>query len=187
LRLRSTELAKNFSIEFEEMFSAEMFGAHSPAETPNRQVDIDGSMVETLFAPEDGVEARLVELVNGADESIFLLAYSFTSDGLAEALIAAQSRGVGISGVLDAAQIANAGGEFERLLANGVDLRVDGEDGSMHHKVLIIDSEIVVTGSYNFSANAELRNDENLLVMHDLEVASKYMEEFWRLWELASP
>lgn len=187
IRLRSMELAENFTAEFEEMFSQRLFGAHSPADTPNRRVIIDGSRIETCFAPEDGVEARLVVLINQAEESIYLLTYSFTSDALAEALLVAHERGVEIRGVIDKAQAANAGGEFENLTTNGVDIRLDGEGGSMHHKVMIIDGEVVVTGSYNFSANAERRNDENLLVIHDAESASKYLEEFWRLWELALP
>jgi len=187
IMLRSTELAENYEAEFEEMFLNRLFGAHSPADTPNPQVAIGGSIVETYFAPEDGVEARLVDLVNEAEESIYLLTYSFTSDALADALIDAQGRGVEIRGVMDKAQAANAGGEFERLVVNGMQVRLDGEDGSLHHKVMIIDEQVVVTGSYNFSANAEKHNDENLLVIHDADLASGYMEEFQRLWELALP
>ncbi|HLD94106.1 MAG TPA: phospholipase D-like domain-containing protein [Anaerolineales bacterium] len=187
IRLRSTEIAENYEAEFDEMFSQGLFGAHSPANTPNRKITINGSIVETYFSPEDRVEARLVELVNSAEDSVYFLAYSLTSDALAEAMIAAQVRGVKILGVIDKAQAANAGGEFERLTANGIEIRLDGEEGRMHHKVLIIDGEIVVTGSYNFSANAEKRNDENLLVIHNAELASKYMEEFWSIWDLGLP
>lgn len=186
LMLRSTELAMNYEDEFEEMFSEGMFGAHSPANTPNHQITIDDAIIETYFSPEDRVETRLVDLVGDAEESICFLTFSLTSDALAEALLVAWDRGVEIRGVIDKAQSANAGGEFEQLTTNGIDIRLDGEDGSMHHKVLIIDGKIVVTGSYNFSANAEKRNDENLLVIHDAGLASKYMEEFWQIWELAS-
>jgi phosphatidylserine/phosphatidylglycerophosphate/cardiolipin synthase-like enzyme len=187
LQLQSIELAENYLAEFEEMFGQGMFGAHSPANTPNPQVEIDGALVETYFAPEDGVEAKLVDLVNRAQDNVYLLAYSFTSDDLAEALLAAQARGVEVRGVMDKSQAANAGGEYERLLARGIEISLDSEYGSMHHKVLIIDGEIVVTGSYNFSANAEKRNDENVLVIHSADLASKYLEEFWRLWEIANP
>jgi phosphatidylserine/phosphatidylglycerophosphate/cardiolipin synthase-like enzyme len=187
LRITSEEIAANYLAEFGEMFSEAMFGAHSPANTPKPQVLVDGTLVETYFAPEDGVEAKLVDLVNRAQTSVFILAYSFTSNDLAESLLAAQARGVEIRGVMDASQAANAGGEYERLLASSIEIRLDGEDGNMHHKVLIIDGEIVVTGSYNFSANADRRNDENVLVIHSADLVSKYLEEFWRLWEIANP
>ena len=185
VRLRSTELVENYEAEFEEMFTQKYFGAHSPINTVHREVEIDGVIVETYFAPEDGVQSRLVELVNNAKESIYFLTYSFTSDELAEAVLAAKQRGIEIHGEMDKAQAANAGGEFDRFVENGIDVRLDGEGGSMHNKVLIIDGKIVVTGSYNFSANAEKRNDENLLVIHDAGIASEYLEEFQRIWDLA--
>ena len=185
VRLRSTDLAENYEAEFDEMFTQNLFGAHSPANTAHREVEIDGIIVEIYFAPEDGVQSRLVELVNEAEESIYFLTYSFTTDKLAEAILAARERGVDIHGVMDKAQAANAGGEFDRFVENDIDVRLDGEGGSMHNKALIIDGEIVVTGSYNYSANAEKRNDENLLVIHDAGIASKYLEEFQRIWDLA--
>jgi phosphatidylserine/phosphatidylglycerophosphate/cardiolipin synthase-like enzyme len=55
----------------------------------------------------------------------------------------------------------------------------------MHHKVIIIDKRIVVTGSYNFSSNARTRNDENTLILHSSEIAEIYVEEFDRVWEIA--
>ncbi len=187
VRLRSTELAENYEAEFDEMFTQNLFGAYSPANTPNRQIEIDHVVVENYFAPEDGVQSRIVELINAANESIYFLTYSFTTDELAEAMLAAKARGVEIHGVMDKAQAANAGGEFTRFVENGIDVRLDGEGGSMHNKVLVIDGEIVVTGSYNFSANAEKRNDENLLVIHDAGLASMYLEEFQKIWKLAMP
>jgi len=187
VRLRSGELAENYEAEFEEMFSQRLFGAHSPDDTPNREVEIGNMEVENYFAPEDGALSRLVELINGAVMSIYFLTYSITTDELAQAILLARARGVEIQGVMDKGQSANAGGEFDHFVESGIDVRLDGEEGNMHNKVLIIDGEIVVTGSYNFSANAEKRNDENLLVIHSPEVASMYMEEFQRIWELSLP
>jgi len=62
---------------------------------------------------------------------------------------------------------------------------LDGNPQSMHHKVIIIDGQIVVTGSYNFSKNAKTRNDENTLILHSLEIADLYFDEFERVWEIA--
>jgi phosphatidylserine/phosphatidylglycerophosphate/cardiolipin synthase-like enzyme len=55
----------------------------------------------------------------------------------------------------------------------------------MHHKVIIIDDQIVVTGSYNFSQSAKTRNDENTLIIHSPEIAEIYKQEFERVWSLA--
>jgi phosphatidylserine/phosphatidylglycerophosphate/cardiolipin synthase-like enzyme len=64
-------------------------------------------------------------------------------------------------------------------------VRLDGNPKSMHHKVIIIDGQIVVTGSYNFSKSAKTRNDENTLILHNSEIAKLYLDEFERVWEIA--
>jgi len=92
-------------------------------------------------------------------------------------------KGVLVRGVFDESQAkSNLGGEYEHLLESGVEVRLDGNPRGMHHKVILIDDRIVVTGSYNFSNNAKTRNDENTLIVHSAEVAALYREEFERVW-----
>jgi phosphatidylserine/phosphatidylglycerophosphate/cardiolipin synthase-like enzyme len=101
-------------------------------------------------------------------------------------MIDAFNSGVSVSGVFDESQaLSNIGGEYAHLLENGVDVRLDGNPKSMHHKVIIIDDQIVVTGSYNFSQSAKTRNDENTLIIHSPEIAEIYKQEFERVWSLA--
>ena len=81
----------------------------------------------------------------------------------------------------------NTGTEFDNLKGAGIDVRLDGNPRNMHHKVIIIDGSIVVTGSYNFSRSAEERNDENILVIHSPEVAEAFLEEFDKILAEAKP
>jgi len=88
--------------------------------------------------------------------------------------------------VMDEEQInSNQGTEFDPFRQAGLDVLIDGLDGQMHHKVFIIDERIVVLGSYNFSQAAEERNDENLLIVYDEQIAEQFMQEFERVYELA--
>jgi phosphatidylserine/phosphatidylglycerophosphate/cardiolipin synthase-like enzyme len=90
---------------------------------------------------------------------------------------------VSFQGVLEKSQVlSNKGGDYENLLDNGVKVGLDGNPGSMHHKVIIIDERVVVTGSNNFSNSAKTRNDENTLVIHSPEMAGLYRQEFERVW-----
>ncbi|MBW2972476.1 hypothetical protein KY359_05560, partial [Candidatus Woesearchaeota archaeon] len=63
--------------------------------------------------------------------------------------------------------------------------RWDGNKANMHHKVFVIDNKTVVTGSFNPTSNADTKNDENVLIIHDPEVAQKFSEEWERVWEEA--
>jgi len=183
LRLRSTRLAENYLAEFDEMFLNDQFGPGSPNRTPHPRLTIDDTEIEVYFSPDDNTAARLVELINNAERSIYFMVYSFTADDIAAALIEKTQQGVSVAGVLEESQVdSNIGTDFDRLRSAGVIIRLDGNSDKMHHKVMIIDDQIVVTGSYNFSASAEKYNDENTLILHDPVIASQYLREFERVF-----
>ena len=186
IRIQSADLAEDYLAEFEEMFLDHQFGSDSPSNTPQPLININGTPVEVYFSPDDATMKRVIELVQGAQENVLFMAYSFTDDDLASTLINAHNSGIEVQGVLDKAQaLSNSGGEYQNLLESGLDVRLDGNPGSMHHKVIIIDGQVVVTGSYNFSKSAKTRNDENTLILHDPEIAEIYTIEFGRVWEMA--
>jgi phosphatidylserine/phosphatidylglycerophosphate/cardiolipin synthase-like enzyme len=182
IRFRSTQLAENFTSEFEEMFVRDMFGDNVVANTPHPVLSIGGTQIETLFSPDDDTLSRIVELIQSAKNSIYFMAYSFTSDEIAEAMLARAEKGVVVTGVFEEGQYySNSGTEFDRLVEAGLDVRLDGNSHNMHHKVIIIDSAIVILGSYNFSRNAEEHNDENTLIIHNTNIAAQYIAEFQRV------
>lgn len=184
LRIRSTKIAENFTTEFEEMFILDKFGPDTIKATPNPAVTIEYTKVETFFSPDDGVSARLEELLYAAETSIHFLAFSFTSDPLGEAIRLRALEGLTVAGVMEAEQVAsNIGTEYDPFALAGLDVRLDGNKGQMHHKVIIIDEKIVVTGSYNFSKSAETRNDETLLIIHSPEIARSFVAEFERVFQ----
>ncbi|KYH38939.1 MAG: conserved exported protein of unknown function [Candidatus Bathyarchaeota archaeon B23] len=105
-----------------------------------------------------------------------------TQDELADALIDAYERGVEVKVIIDDDWLYSSGSDYERILDAGVDIRGDNRAGLMHHKVMIIDGYVVVTGSYNWSVSAEDSNDENVIVLRSSRVAEEYLEEFDRIW-----
>jgi phosphatidylserine/phosphatidylglycerophosphate/cardiolipin synthase-like enzyme len=186
IRIRSPRLAEDYTTEFEEMFTKDLFGPDTLARTPFPTLTVEGTLLEVYFSPDDHTAVRLVELLQSAQHSIYFLAYSFTSDDLADAILQRARQGVKVAGVFETSQTENsAASEYERLRRTAMDVRLDGNPRSMHHKVFIIDGKTVVTGSYNFSSNAEHTNDENTLVIHNAEIAAKYETEFKKIYEAA--
>ena len=132
------------------------------------------------FCPEDSCAIELESLIDSADSQIHAAVYSFTLDSLGDALVRAHERGVKVTVVLEKDQISRYS-EFDKLVNAGIDTRIDSNPGSMHNKFAIIDSEIVVTGSFNWSKNADTRNDENLLILKSKELSAQYELEFQEL------
>jgi phosphatidylserine/phosphatidylglycerophosphate/cardiolipin synthase-like enzyme len=186
IRIRSSQLAEDYLTEFDEMFVADLFGSASLKNTPFPNLAIEGTLVEVYFSPEDGVATNIIRHIESAQETIYFMAYSFTADEIAAALIARVEEGVDVAGVMEWSQFrSNAGSEFENFTVNGLDVRLDGNPANMHHKVIIIDEKTVITGSYNFSVSAEKRNDENIVVIHNEEIATQFLNEFARVYAQA--
>lgn len=182
--IASYNLAEDYRAEFEEMFSG-MFGASSPANTPHPVIDIGGQatpvQVEVYFAPEDRAGDRLARLLASARSSIYFMAFQFTSEALANELIDQAGRGVIVEGVIESRSTEVEYNQAARLRAGGVTVWADGNPYNMHHKVFIVDEQIVVLGSYNFTANADEVNDENMLIIHDPQVAAAFLAEYGRV------
>jgi phosphatidylserine/phosphatidylglycerophosphate/cardiolipin synthase-like enzyme len=183
MRIHSTKLAENYLKEFEEMFVDDKFGEEVAPETPNPTVTIDETRIDVYFSPDDGVLAAVVPVLDSAQESIYFLAYSFTSNQLGDIIRQKAEAELKIAGVMDEEQVkSNEGTEFDPFRQADLDVRIDGIDGLMHHKVFIVDEKIVVLGSYNFSQSAELRNDENLIIIYDPVIAGQFLQEFRRVF-----
>jgi phosphatidylserine/phosphatidylglycerophosphate/cardiolipin synthase-like enzyme len=186
IRLQSPKLGEAYTTEFEQMFVNDHFSSEKTPQTHDLIVTVNGSPIEVSFSPEDGTLEHILSAVNLAQESISFLAYSFTSDELAQALIERAQAGVSVRGVFDKDQYtSNSGTEYETLHNAGLDVWLDANPRLMHHKVIIIDGQVVITGSYNFSNNAEQYNDENTLIINDSGIATQYLEEFQQIYELS--
>ena len=182
IALRSQAAVENYQTEFNEMFIEGRFGPTSPVNTPNHIFTQDGTIVEVYFAPEDEVISQIVSAVAGAQELVRFMTFSFTVDEIGAALMDRAAHGVDIQGIFERTGSETQYSEFGRLFCAGLPVRQDGNPFVLHHKVFIIDDDIVVTGSFNISDNATHSNDENLIIIHDPDLAAQYLAEFDRRW-----
>ncbi len=180
--IRSKELAENFSAEFSEMWAGN-FGGDSPRSVPNPTITMpDGTAITTLFAPEGNVTDAIVDAVRSARRFISFMAFSFTDDQIGDAMIERFRAGVKIGGIFEKRGSETRYSEFGRMQEIGMDVIQDRNRYAMHHKVIVIDGETVITGSFNFSRNAAEVNDENLLILRgNREIALDYLQEYERL------
>lgn len=136
------------------------------------------TQAEVYFSPRGGVEDAIVRHVDRAEDSVCVLAYSFTSGPITEALVRAHQRGVHVEVVLDRSQRSAKGGQVQTLAASGAPVYIDARHAIAHNKVMIIDGKTVVTGSFNFTKGAEEKNAENLLILDAPELAKLYRDEW---------
>ena len=185
IAIRSVKLAEIYEREFQEMWDGE-FGIRSPSTVDQQSTTVNGTPVRALFAAEDGVIGHLIPVVENAQSSVRFLAFSFTDYPLAKAMIDRAAVGVDVAGVFEKVGSETEHAELRTLHCAGVPVRQDGNPSFLHHKLIIVDERIVMTGSLNYSTNAEESNDENVLIVDNPEIAALYIQEFERVWALAS-
>ncbi|MCS7234297.1 MAG: phospholipase D family protein [Synergistetes bacterium] len=143
--------------------------------------------IEVYFSPKGGCEKRIIELIDMAQESIDLAMYTFTNSKIAWALVKAYERGVKIRILLDGQEAQNKYSKGLFLKKRGIFVVYDRMPGLMHNKFCVIDNKIVITGSYNWTATAEEKNEENLIVIYDLNIANAYKKRFEYLIKINVP
>ena len=189
--IQDQSLAKAFTIEFEEMWGSNgslpdtansKFGSEKEDNTPHEFV-VNGINIECYFSPSDLVTSKIDDALETADSDISFALLSFTRDELGSEILYRHNNGVEVKGIIESE--FDMGTEYTYLKDNGVAVESHiSIPKQIHHKYAIIDAlnetsdPIVVTGSHNWSTSAEVRNDENTLIIHDYNVASTYYEEF---------
>lgn len=185
--IASSEVAKDYLEEFDEMFFLKSFGRGSPPKTNYNSIQIGNNVVSIYFSPDDKVEEKLLNEIDKSTQRIYFMAFSFTSQSVAEKLVRAKAKGLTIKGIFEKRNAGNPASKDEFLHSQGIEIRYDSNTKTMHNKVFIFDDETVWTGSYNFSANAEKENDENVIIIRAREVAQAYLKEFYRLFDSGIP
>jgi phosphatidylserine/phosphatidylglycerophosphate/cardiolipin synthase-like enzyme len=184
LVVRSPEIAFIFEREFQEMWNGQ-FGPRAPSTMNNQWAVLGGTPIQVIFSAEDHALSNLIALVKDAKLDIRFLSFSFTDYPLAQAMIDRSKAGVDVKGVFETYGSTGTGSELKTFWCAQVPARQDGNGSFLHDKIIIIDNSIVVTGSLNYSTNADESNEENVVIVDNAEIAALYLQEFDKLWNQA--
>ena len=132
------------------------------------------------FSPRGGCTQAVVKALDAATTSIVAQAYSFTSAPIAKALVDAHKRGVSIQVILDKSNQTANYSSADFVAHAGIPTFIDAAHAIAHNKIMVIDGHTVITGSFNFTKAAEEKNAENLLIIDDLALAARYIQN-WRM------
>ncbi len=183
--IQDQSLAKVYTIEFEEMLGG-TFGAYKKNNTP-KEFNIGGKRVELFFSPSDNVNPQIIRTADSAEDDLYFSILSFTRPEIADAILAQANFPdyAFVAGLFD-----KSGGSdsipFSILTNPLFDTHVLDHDAGyqLHHKYMIVDPHsldkdpLVLTGSHNWSNGANLRGDENTLIIHDANIANQYYQEW---------
>ena len=175
----SKYLAENYENEFQELWNKK-FGS---GERVKYIVFLNNKKTENYFCPEDSCSRHVIDNLAEAKKEIYFMTFAFTHDEIGQALVDKHKEGLRIKGIFEKFGKSQYS-EYYILEENGVEVKWDEYSYFIHHKVFIIDNSTVITGSFNPTKAADTKNDENILIIHDENVAEKFLEEFEEVWNL---
>ncbi|MDA5094035.1 phospholipase D-like domain-containing protein [Aliiroseovarius sp. KMU-50] len=165
------EVANAFKAEFREIRVGN-FGKASVAHGPApKEARVSGMRIKPLFAPDHAPEMEIMKQILKAKSRIDFAVFTFSkSSGIDDALIAAHRSGISVNGVLDKRQANQKWAAKHTLSDAGVSLSMaqgGAGFGKLHHKLMVIDDDVTVIGSFNYTGPANKSNDENIMVIGD--------------------
>ena len=144
-------------------------------------------MNQAYFSPGPDCRIAIEQAMETALSELLICVFTISDDRLSDAIMAAHRSGLTVRVISDNDKMHDRGSDVERLSQAGVNVRIDRSPEHMHHKFMVIDGRTVMTGSYNWTRSAETRNEENIIAVDDPLLATRFSEEFERIWKLAEP
>ncbi len=189
LVLQSAQAVAAYQTEFDEMFERGEFGARSSNDgviSIGEDNEEDAREISIIFAPEADEIAALKASIQAAQSSIRFMSFVFSLDELAGAMLdKLAGPDFVLRGVFEERNSLASWSQLPAFVCAGAQARLDGNRYILHHKVIIIDDDTVITGSFNFSNSAAQNNDENIVIIRDQVIASLYLEEWRQIWDSA--
>ena len=184
--MNSEYIAENYEDEFNELWNGIYSGGNN---IKYNKIHTPIGQIENYFCPEDcalennGGLYRIIGLIRNAESSVKIASFSFTHEEMADELLKADIEGINVSVLMERRQRNVQNSQYARLKDFGLNIKIDGNKNNMHHKFIVIDNKIVITGSPNFSFSGFNRNDENMLIIFNEQLALGFAKEFDRLFD----
>jgi len=143
--------------------------------------------IQVCFSPGGNCTKFIQEAIAKAKKTILVQAYFFTSRPIADALISAHQQGIAVRLLVDRSQLKYKYTQVRYMARKGIPVYIDQTAGIAHNKVMIIDNNYVLTGSFNWTKAAEHCNAENLLLIRDKKINQAYKETWRQRMQQAAP
>jgi phosphatidylserine/phosphatidylglycerophosphate/cardiolipin synthase-like enzyme len=133
---------------------------------------------EAYFSPGEDCLNHIIKLIKSAQKHLEICVFTISDDRISRAILAAYSRGVSLRIITDNDKVWDDGSDIETLFNEGVVVKVDDTSYHMHHKFMLVDRKVLLTGSYNWTRAAAQYNQENVLSGSDPYLLTKFQLEF---------
>jgi phosphatidylserine/phosphatidylglycerophosphate/cardiolipin synthase-like enzyme len=175
--IHDKRIARIYNNEFTEIQQGHFGKQNEGHDSSPAEVPVSGVRIKTLFAPDHNPEMEIMKQIAKARSRIDFAIFTFAaSSGIDDQLVFARNAGITVRGALFANQ-ANQKWSAKKILNDAeAELYLVPKAGlpspaprKLHHKLMVIDEQIIIAGSFNYTGPANYLNDENILIIGDLD------------------
>lgn len=182
VKIKNKNVANAYSSEFEQMFNGTF---HNKKQLNNfESIKLKSFNLNIYFSPKyDVIKNKIIPIVENSKKNIYIPIFYLTHKDLINALIEAKKRNVEIFIIMDATSANHRSSKVDILRSNKIKVKVENMAGKMHTKAMVVDEKYVILGSMNFSLAGVSKNDENILIFENKEIAKDVINYFMYNWE----
>jgi phosphatidylserine/phosphatidylglycerophosphate/cardiolipin synthase-like enzyme len=182
--VKDAVVAKVYAREFREIQRGH-FGRHNEGHDPApKDTVVSDVPIRVLFAPDHHPEMEIMKQMMKARRRVDFAIFTFAqSSGIDDTMIRLRDLGMPIRGAFDGRQGAHDWAAIPAIREAGAKLWAvhrRGGVGKLHHKLMVLDDEVVIAGSFNYTGRANRLNDENIIILGDLDTESTARREAQR-------
>jgi phosphatidylserine/phosphatidylglycerophosphate/cardiolipin synthase-like enzyme len=175
--IHNQAIAKIYNKEFTEIQQGH-FGKLNEGHDPKpKEVKVSKVRVKVLFAPDHNPEMEIMKQIAKAKKRVDFAIFTFSkSSGIDDQLVLAKKAGIKVRGAMFKSQ-ANQNWSAKKVLKDAglKQLYLVPKPGlpspkprKLHHKLMVIDEQLIIAGSFNYTGPANTTNDENIIIIGNL-------------------
>lgn len=145
-------------------------------------VERDTEKSDAYFSPGDECRNAIIHQINQTVKLLKICVFTISDDRISDAILAAHKRGVDIRLLTDNDKAFDVGSDIDKFFKEGLVVKIDNTTNHMHHKFMISDDKLLLTGSYNWTNSAARYNQENIVVTNNAGLVKDFLGEFEKLW-----
>lgn len=183
--IKSPKIAELYTLDFEKMFVQSLFHKNKPVLSQKGILLEDNSVVDVFFSPNSTIlDDGILPIINSAKQYIYVPIFYLTNQTIYDALYDAKTRGVDVKIILDAHSATNQYSKIKEIRELGIPIKVENWGGKMHMKSLVSDDTYIILGSCNFTNTGINKNDENLIIIKNIDLAKGFKTKFLEYWKI---
>lgn len=139
-------------------------------------------MYKAYFSPGEECLNAIVNNLKKAQKEVKICVFTISDNRISGVLEELFSKGIDVKIITDNKKIFDRGSDIFFLHKNGIPVKIDKTEAHMHHKFAVIDKEICILGSYNWTVSAQQENYEDIIVTDQRDITKDFLNEFENLW-----